>query len=239
MKINYILLLLIVFSQLTFSQDNINSSDNNTVEYTKNKFTITASLFAGIVMSHNDGNIHIADNKEVILKKRTGYYWGIGANTSYFLSKVSGISIGAKYNSSYIYSSIREDNNNYKYFDEQILIKSITFPLHIIHKWKFAHNRFGIIFNYGLSAELPLSINTTINYEKNNFEKLTEETSINNYNIVYGIDYNIGFIFYSKKNINYFVSLYQVYAFNYITDKNSIIGQLKRDRADIGTGIEF
>ena len=76
MKINYILLLLIVFSQLTFSQDNINSSDNNTVEYTKNKFTITASLFAGIVMSHNDGNIHIADNKEVILKKEQAIIGG-------------------------------------------------------------------------------------------------------------------------------------------------------------------
>ncbi len=138
-----------------------------------------------------------------------------------------------------MYSSIREDNSNYKYFDEQILIKSLTFPLHIKHKWKFAHNKLGIIFNYGLSVEFPLSINTIVDYKKNNSEQVIDRTSINNYNIVYGIDYNIGFIFYSKKNINYFVSLYGVYAFNYITDENSIIGQLKRDRADIGIGIEF
>jgi len=78
-----------------------------------------------------------------------------------------------------------------------------------------------------------------VDYEKNNFEKLTEETSISNYNTVFGIDYNVGFIFYSKKNINYFVFLYQIYAFNYITDENSIIGQVKRDRSHLGIGIEF
>ncbi len=61
MKVNntFLILSLIFINQLVFSQKETNCNNKSKEAYSNKIFTVTASLFAGIIKSHNDGNIHI------------------------------------------------------------------------------------------------------------------------------------------------------------------------------------
>jgi len=174
MKINnkYIFILLFVlFINTAFASISTEKNDSTKIV---NNFSLSTNLGAVFISSKDGKKIN---NDVIKFGGAIGFYPSINFNIllrfcdrlmintgiSFQKYKINDSMVGREY---FDIDSINYDNLQYKYFNRNIYITSISIPIRRYHRWDFKNKKSGMILEYGILLVIPIDVSTEYSYQK-------------------------------------------------------------------------
>jgi len=181
-KKNIIILLFVLLGKLVFSQ-NIQENDSSKII---SNYSLSTNM--GIVILSATDRIKNIESDNVLIGGVNGFYPSINFNILLrFCDKLkinTGVNfqmynlIGTMVSREYIgVDSLKYDNLQYNYFNQETNVISISIPIRRYHKWYFKNNKSGMLLEYGISLIIPLKVLTNYSYQK--YGEIEKQININ------------------------------------------------------------
>jgi len=237
-RVKYLILSCLIFlfnwayTQNTSSDKNIQETGLENTLVKKRKIIIRADGFLGFgfIKGKPSG---LSNEKDVYLVGSSGYSFEGQISLFYSLKKNTAIGIGVQYGKiedSFKLQDISKidvteyRNANFEYFNENISIKTICIPFHILHLWG---QKTGIAIEYGFSALYPISANYEVNYhqlDNDEYFSIKREVLPKYKRLAFNIDISVALHFPIAKKIDLFGSYSVSIAVSDVIKNEIIIG---------------